>query len=149
PPLITAFANLISKQPPWSDLPLMILTVAGEVSRSTGKRPLFREPLGNVLLLERPIRPETLISTVETTLRARRRQYQIRDHLEQFRQAQAALRQSEKLAVAGRLTASIAHEINNPLESVTNLLYLMRSSSSLEEINTWNWLSQNLHASVR
>ena len=37
-----------------------------------------------------------------------------------------ALRESEKLAAVGRLAASIAHEINNPLESVTNLLYLAR-----------------------
>ncbi len=37
---------------------------------------------------------------------------------------EAALRQSEKLAVVGRLASSIAHEINNPLEAVTNLLYL-------------------------
>ncbi len=38
-----------------------------------------------------------------------------------------ALRQSEKLAAVGRLAASIAHEINNPLESLTNLLYLARA----------------------
>ncbi len=37
---------------------------------------------------------------------------------------EAALRQSEKLAAVGRLAASIAHEINNPLESVMNLIYL-------------------------
>jgi len=37
-----------------------------------------------------------------------------------------ALRESEKLAAVGRLAASIAHEINNPLSSVTNLLYLAR-----------------------
>jgi PAS domain S-box-containing protein len=42
----------------------------------------------------------------------------------QQKKAEAALMQSEKLAVVGRLAASIAHEINNPLESVTNLLYL-------------------------
>jgi PAS domain S-box-containing protein len=36
------------------------------------------------------------------------------------------LRRSEKLAVAGRLAATIAHEINNPLEAVTNLIYLLR-----------------------
>lgn len=42
-----------------------------------------------------------------------------------------ALRQSEKLAAAGRLAATIAHEINNPLEAVTNLLYLARLDSSL------------------
>jgi PAS domain S-box-containing protein len=44
-----------------------------------------------------------------------------------------ALRQAEKLAVAGRLAASIAHEMNNPLESVTNLMYLARDSQSLKE----------------
>lgn len=40
--------------------------------------------------------------------------------------AQAALLQAEQLAATGRLAASIAHEINNPLEAVTNLLYLLR-----------------------
>jgi two-component system, chemotaxis family, CheB/CheR fusion protein len=41
-------------------------------------------------------------------------------------QAEQALQRSEKLATAGRLTAAIAHEINNPLEAITNLLYLAR-----------------------
>jgi signal transduction histidine kinase len=44
-----------------------------------------------------------------------------------------ALLRTEKLAAVGRLAASIAHEINNPLESVTNLLYLARDSNDLEE----------------
>ena len=39
--------------------------------------------------------------------------------------AEKLLRENEKLAVAGRLAASIAHEINNPLESINNLLYLL------------------------
>jgi PAS domain S-box-containing protein len=46
----------------------------------------------------------------------------------QQKKAELALIQSEKLAVVGRLAASIAHEINNPLESVTNLLYLAERS---------------------
>ena len=41
--------------------------------------------------------------------------------------------QSEKLAVVGRLAASIAHEINNPLESITNLLYLAERSTDPAE----------------
>ena len=46
------------------------------------------------------------------------------------KQSEEAMRRSEKLATAGRLAASIAHEINNPLEAVVNLLYLARHDSS-------------------
>lgn len=48
------------------------------------------------------------------------------------KRAEETLRKTEKLAAAGRLAASIAHEINNPLESVTNLLYLLRHQPSLD-----------------
>ena len=52
----------------------------------------------------------------------------------QQKKAEQALIQTEKLAAVGRLAASIAHEVNNPLEAVTNLLYLARASESVEEI---------------
>jgi signal transduction histidine kinase len=51
----------------------------------------------------------------------------------QQRKAELALMQTEKLAIVGRLASSIAHEINNPLESVTNLLYLADHSDTLEQ----------------
>ncbi|RSL16721.1 PAS domain S-box-containing protein [Edaphobacter aggregans] len=47
------------------------------------------------------------------------------------RKAEAALMQSEKLAAVGRLASSISHEINNPLEAITNLLYLIATSDTL------------------
>ena len=56
----------------------------------------------------------------------------IRDITEQ-RHTHSALLASEKLAVAGRLAATIAHEIHNPLDSVVNLLYLLENGSSPEE----------------
>ena len=46
------------------------------------------------------------------------------------KQSEEAVRRTEKLATAGRLAASIAHEINNPLEAILNLLYLARHDSS-------------------
>jgi PAS domain S-box-containing protein len=49
------------------------------------------------------------------------------------RKTQDTLIANEKLAVAGRLAATIAHEIHNPLDSVSNLLYLMRNGASKEE----------------
>lgn len=51
----------------------------------------------------------------------------------QQKKAELALIESDKLAAVGRLAASIAHEINNPLESVTNLLYLAKTSDTLAD----------------
>jgi PAS domain S-box-containing protein len=48
------------------------------------------------------------------------------------KRSEEALRKSEKLAVTGRLAASIAHEINNPLEAVTNLVFLLRTFTPLD-----------------
>lgn len=51
--------------------------------------------------------------------------------------AEDALRKTEKLATAGRLAATIAHEINNPLESVTNLIYLARTTNDHKELENY------------
>jgi C4-dicarboxylate-specific signal transduction histidine kinase len=45
--------------------------------------------------------------------------------------AEAALIQSEKSAASGRLAASLAHEINNPLQAVTNLMTLLEQASEM------------------
>jgi PAS domain S-box-containing protein len=49
------------------------------------------------------------------------------------RMAEQALRRAEKLAAAGRLAATVAHEVNNPLEALVNAIYLAQHSSDLEE----------------
>ena len=54
---------------------------------------------------------------------------QVQRQLEERARTEAALVKTERLATAGRLAATIAHEINNPLEAVTNLIYLARSAS--------------------
>jgi PAS domain S-box-containing protein len=53
-----------------------------------------------------------------------------------------ALRKLEKLAAVGQLASSIAHEINNPLESITNLLYLIRHSESMEDVQGYAGTAQ-------
>jgi len=50
-----------------------------------------------------------------------------------IKRSQDALRRTEKLAAVGRLSAAIAHEINNPLEAITNLLYLLRRQDGLDD----------------
>jgi two-component system NtrC family sensor kinase len=58
----------------------------------------------------------------------------LRDYIHQVEESQRALILAEKMAIAGRLTASIAHEINNPLQSLQNCLHLAsRSELSIED----------------
>ena len=52
----------------------------------------------------------------------------------QRKKAELALRTSERLASVGRLAATVAHEINNPLEAVTNLVYLAKEGATLQEV---------------
>ncbi len=60
----------------------------------------------------------------------------------QARLSEEALRRSEKLAAVGQLASSIAHEINNPLEAVINLLYLVRTAESADEMRTYAQLAE-------
>lgn len=91
---ISALAQRISAQPPWSDFAVIVLTGSGLTTASTESVVRSRAPLGNVTLLERPLRPVTLISAVRSALLARRRQYEVREHLQQRQAAEEALRRA-------------------------------------------------------
>jgi len=62
--------------------------------------------------------------------------------LTEQKRSEELLRRTEKLAAAGRLAASIAHEINNPLEAVTNCIYLLEQSDLPEEARHYVGLAQ-------
>jgi len=65
-----------------------------------------------------------------------------------LKQTREALIRSEKLALVGRLAASISHEINNPLEAVINLLYLIHQNASEETVKAFSLSAQQELARV-
>lgn len=91
---IDALGRSLANQPPWSDFPILVLTGGGVSTSSSETAVRSRAPLGNVSLLERPLRPATLLSAAHSALRARQRQYEIRDHLQQRKMSEEALRRA-------------------------------------------------------
>ena len=69
-------------------------------------------------------------------------------NIEERRRTEDALRRSEKLAATGRLAASIAHEINNPLAALTNLAYLIETQAGSEPIRDYAHKAQEELARV-
>jgi len=118
---IALLVSALARQPAWSALPVLVLTMGGTATVQSRRQEWQMLSLGATTLLERPIRAATLVSSVKAALHARRHQYE-------SRLSETALRHSERLAIVGRLASSIAHEINNPLEAVTNLLYLLNGT---------------------
>ncbi|MET3930087.1 signal transduction histidine kinase/ActR/RegA family two-component response regulator [Lysobacter sp. OAE881] len=71
-------ADLVQRQPAWSDLPFVMLTSRHDHPRVAAWRKQQIERLGNVSLIERPVQPITLVSVMQAALRARKRQFEIR-----------------------------------------------------------------------
>ena len=92
----------LTAQPRWSELPLIILTTGGE-SRLARLLELAAEAAGSVTLLERPVGTTTLLRSLEVALNSRRRQYQVRDFLEEKHRTERELREAhEQLADRAR-----------------------------------------------
>ena len=91
---IELLGNSVTAQPTWSDFPIIVLTGGGASTPSTELLVRSRAPMGNITLIERPLRPATLISCVRTAIRSRLRQYEIRNHLEERQRAEEELRRA-------------------------------------------------------
>ncbi|NBJ13449.1 sensor histidine kinase [Microvirga arsenatis] len=105
---VTALAEWIVRQPPWSDFPFILLTLRGG-SASTR----LTEVLGNVTVLERPFHPSILVNAVRSALRARRRQREAEAYLEERK------RSEEHQAL---LIRELHHRVKNTLATVLALL---------------------------
>jgi PAS domain S-box-containing protein len=94
-PGLGGVARTLAAQPPWSDLPFVVLTRGGAAGRTAVAELRLPAVLGNPVFLERPLNALTLVGAVRSALRARVRQRQLRAHLAEREAAAAAARASE------------------------------------------------------
>lgn len=104
----------IEGQPPWSDLPVVLLAGRGAGVDRNGSARRVVQALGNVSFLERPFHPTTLVSVVQAALRGRRRQYEARERLETIRAAEESLerRVAERTAELESANRQLASQIS-------------------------------------
>jgi two-component sensor histidine kinase len=81
---LTALSSWVGAQPPWSDFPIVLLTSSGDNPSRVDRALFFEQQLGNVLYLERPFHPTTLLNLVRSSIRSRLRQYEASAILERY-----------------------------------------------------------------
>jgi signal transduction histidine kinase len=127
PERVGCLVDALRGQPAWSDPPVLVLTRGGwETLTAAGAL----ETLGSVTLLDRPVRIPVLVSAVRSALRARERQYEIRDLLAELREREEALREADRRK--DEFLAMLAHELRNPLAPIRNAVELFRLAGPVE-----------------
>jgi signal transduction histidine kinase len=129
--------DCLTRQPAWSDVPVIVL--AGRRGPSDVLSPQLEEltTSANVTILERPVRIATLVTTLRAARRARRRQLEVRQYLEERRAAEETLRESERRLRLAReqadeanrakteFLAVMSHELRTPLNAIGGYAQLL------------------------
>ncbi|WP_149539309.1 ATP-binding protein [Siccirubricoccus phaeus] len=129
---IEPLVGWVEGQPPWSDMPFVMLTGRREHPVVMAWRGKLVAALRNVSLLERPVQAITLTSTVQAALRARRRQYEVREHLAE---RDRAARELEDLVAARTRELEVANrELQAQMAERARVEESLRHAQKLEAV---------------
>ena len=122
PDALRRLVNTLEKQPAWSEVPVMILTGLPELGpRTRSYHQLAR--LTNITMIDRPVRIQSLISTAQSALNARRRQYEVRDLMAKL---------EDRVHERDRFLAILGHELRNPLGAILLASEMIDADGKLE-----------------
>ncbi|MDB6057900.1 MAG: hypothetical protein JWO95_1744 [Verrucomicrobiales bacterium] len=117
---VMMLTRLLAQQPFWSEIPICLIATGGSSSRETSRRLALFGTVGNVTILERPFRPETLVNTLQVALRSRRRQYEERDLMKALGESETRYRElAESLEKQVKARTAALEEANKDLEAFT------------------------------
>lgn len=118
---IHALHAWVKQQPAWSDFPFIILTGSRSPVGKVQERLDLMQPLGNITLLERPLRSFTLLTVVRAALRARARQYEVEHYIQETSRAEADRLQASAREQAAQAQVELLNHVGEILSAELNL----------------------------
>jgi signal transduction histidine kinase len=150
---IPLLRDWVKTQPAWSDFPFIILTGSRALPSKMQERFALMQPLGNITLLERPLRSITLLTVVRAALRARSRQYEVEHFLQETRQAESDKAEAYAREEAAQAQIELLNHVGEILSAELNLDTLLpaivEAGTDLSGANIGIFFSEGVVEGVR